>query len=199
MQALGADQLEHRIADLDVVAGGDNLHLDLAVDRCQHPRLAHAAASLLSARPRPGDALAQGIALRHGVVSRVLGNEALRHQLLLSLGEALGLGQQRLQARDLGTIGARLDLEILSVDFGQQFAPGNLFAGEGEHAHHAPGDFGAQTWIDHVLQRADHVFNNLKVSRLHHDGAHQCRRRPGGAFRRLGLAAAARDKRRCHR
>ena len=115
---------------------------------------------------------------------------ALRQQLLLAFDQPLGLRQQGLQARDLGSIAAGLDFEVPRVDLRQQFTLPDLLAGGGEHAHHAARNFGTEAGIDHVLEIPDHVLNHLQVARLDHDGAHQRRRGPGGPLRRCRVVAA---------
>ena len=99
-QLLHADQLEQRVAQLDVVADRDDLRFDLAVDRRHHARLGHAAAGLLAARPCRGELLAQGVALRDRVVDRVLRDEALADELAVALDHALLLLEQAGQAAD---------------------------------------------------------------------------------------------------
>lgn len=92
--------------------------------------------------------IALRVALRGRIVDHVLRHESLLDQLRLALDEAIGLLEQRGEARDLGAVGARLDLEILGVDLGQQLALLHLFPGKAEHADHLAGDFGAELGIE---------------------------------------------------
>ena len=162
-QLLAPDQPEHEVADLHVVAGVHQALFHLAVDRREHARLAQRVLPALDLGARRGELLAQGVALRDGLVERVLADEVLLEQRLLVAHHAILVLQQRLQARDLGRVGLGLDLRIDRIDLGEHLALADALADVGGDPRDAPGDFRAEARVDDVLHRADDVLDDLDV------------------------------------
>ncbi|MDW8468295.1 MAG: hypothetical protein RML56_04060 [Burkholderiales bacterium] len=82
---------------------------------------------------------------------------ALEHLFLLR--------KERLQAGDLGGVGARLDLEVARVDLGEQLALTHLLAGIGVNAHDAAGDLSADARVEHVLDSVPTTCSSTSRSR----------------------------------
>ena len=133
-QALAGDQLQERIADLDVVADGGDLRFHHAVEGRDDARLALVAPALLAAGAGGGELLAQGVALGARIVRGVLRNEALLHQLLLPLDDALLLRQEGFGAFAIRFVGAMLEGDIGIVDDRQEIAFPDGLAGAGQRS-----------------------------------------------------------------
>ncbi|MDW8468287.1 MAG: hypothetical protein RML56_04005 [Burkholderiales bacterium] len=168
-QTPGADHAKERIAHLHEIARRDDLHLDRAVDRGGDARLREVALRLL-ARARAAARLSRS-AFRCASASSAAFCEmkpcatsfcsALEHQFLLR--------KERLQAGDLGGVGARLDLEVARVDLGEQLALTHLLAGIGVTRTTRPATSALMLGSSTYSIRADHLLEHLQVARLDRD------------------------------
>ncbi len=130
------------------------------------------------------------VALGEGVVGAVPGDEALGDELLLALGEALGLGHQGFQAGDLGGVGLALGVEVGGVHWP---AAGPSSPGRRSCAYRgdAPGHLGTDLRVDQGFEAAEAVFGDVEGDARRGGGGDQRGGRPGRlAGGRLGLAAA---------